>query len=364
MRVLMLRKNFFAMCLMLGALGIIGSSVTGQVNSRELQAGSAAARPVDRTAAAVEQGKSVNIKVERGLRIAVSNRAGGITIKGWDRDTVEATATSERGAETVQAAMTSETSGGRLSLSTNIPENRPPVSSLSSDLKINLPVQLGGRRRMSGREVHLEVKLPRYVEIESINIDTGDIEVTDMDGPIVNVRSNDGDIRVQDVKGFVNAVTRNGNITIRNVGGDVRSFALLGKINIQCVGGQVEVSNTRGAITLADVGGDVDVNTTGGSIELVGSLKTNHSYRLKSVMSRVLMSAEVETGEGFNATLSSYRGKVETDFPLTLQSSPESVRRIVGRYGAGQAQITLDSFHGDVSLVKAAPGTAKDCDKR
>jgi hypothetical protein len=360
----MRRKTFLAMCLMLVTNGITGSGVIGQESSSELQAESAPARPAGRTAAAVEQDKSVNMKVERGIRIAVSNRAGRITIKGWDGDTVEATATSERGVETVQAAMTSEPSGKRLSLSTNIPENRPRVSSFPSELKINLPVQLGGQRRMSGRELHLEVKLPRYVEIESINIDTGDIEVIDMDGSIVNISSNDGDIRVQDVKGFVNAVTRNGDITIQNVGGNVRSFALLGKINVQCVGGQVDVSNTRGDITLSDVGGDVDVNTTGGSIELAVSIKANRSYQLKSVMGRVLMSAEAETGEGFNATLSSYRGKVETDFPLTFQSSPESERRIVGRYGTGQAQITLDSFHGDVSLMKAAPGMAKDCNRK
>ncbi|HYP02462.1 MAG TPA: hypothetical protein VER76_19885, partial [Pyrinomonadaceae bacterium] len=45
------------------------------------------------------QSGRVQIKLERGSRVAISNRYGRITIMGWDRDTVEATATSDKGAE-------------------------------------------------------------------------------------------------------------------------------------------------------------------------------------------------------------------------------------------------------------------------
>lgn len=364
MRILMCRKTFLVRSLLLVALGVMSGGVVGQGSSDDVpQANSVPARSAN-SAAAVEQDKIVSMKVERGVRIAVRNRAGRITIKGWDGDMVEATATSERGAETVQTAMTSDPSGDRFSLSTNMTENRSDVRSLSSGLKVDLPVQLGGRRRVSGLEVNFEVKVPRYVEIESVSIDTGDIEITDLDGPVVTVRCNDGDIRVQDVKGFVNTVTRNGDITIQNAGGNVRAFSLLGKISVQCARGQVEAGNTRGDITLAAIAGNVDVNTTNGNVEFTGSIQANGRYHLKTVMGKVRMSVEADTGEGFTATLSSYRGKVETDFALIVQSPPENVRHLVGHYGAGQAQLTLDSFHGDVSLLTAASGSMQNCSMR
>jgi hypothetical protein len=70
---------------------------------------------------------------------------------------------------------------------------------------------------------------------------------------------------------------------------------------------------------------------------------------------------------GFTAALSSYRGTIENDFQLQIKQSTEQHqegdvnRRIVGRHGNGQAQITLDSFDGRVKLAKLAPGALKEC---
>src|SRR5439155_13319571 len=67
---------------------------------------------------------------------------------------------------------------------------------------------------------------------------------------------------------------------------------------------------------------------------------------------------------GFTATLSSYGGEIETDFPLNVESPLQRGainRRIIGRYGDGQAQIVLDSFSQGVKLSKASAGALKDC---
>ncbi|HEV2802671.1 MAG TPA: DUF4097 family beta strand repeat-containing protein [Pyrinomonadaceae bacterium] len=67
------------------------------------------------------QAGRVQIKLERGSRVAISNRYGRITITGSDGDTVEATATSERGAEAVQVEMTADPDAGRNVLVLNVP---------------------------------------------------------------------------------------------------------------------------------------------------------------------------------------------------------------------------------------------------
>jgi hypothetical protein len=68
---------------------------------------------------------------------------------------------------------------------------------------------------------------------------------------------------------------------------------------------------------------------------------------------------------GFTAALSSYRGMIDNQIQLNIKqaaSQEETVnRRIIGRYGDGQAQITLDSFDGRVKLGKLAPGQMKEC---
>jgi hypothetical protein len=59
-----------------------------------------------------------------------------------------------------------------------------------------------------------------------------------------------------------------------------------------------------------------------------------------------------------------YSGEVETEFRLKvdtpLQRGPIN-RRIVGRYGEGQTQITLDSFSGGVRLAKGNNAQWKEC---
>src|SRR5205085_4924061 len=50
----------------------------------------------------------VSVKLDRGSKVAISNRYGRITITGWDRDTVEATATSDKGPEAIQVDLTAD----------------------------------------------------------------------------------------------------------------------------------------------------------------------------------------------------------------------------------------------------------------
>jgi hypothetical protein len=72
-----------------------------------------------------------------------------------------------------------------------------------------------------------------------------------------------------------------------------------------------------------------------------------------------------ENPTGFTAALSSYRGVIENEFQLANQQASqheENVnRRIIGRYGDGQAQISLDTFDGRVKLGKSATDAVKEC---
>lgn len=413
------------------------------------------------TVAISNQAGRVQIRLERGSRVAISNRYGRITITGWDRDTVEATATSAKGAEAVNVEMTADPQarstlalavvgrGRRDSLfgaapfvfanptvaprvyanpSTTPPAQPPqpaqpaaragsvsppreqgkekekdkvkPSKDGGSNVVIMPPPQAAAARpnaaaggsapraasagsRVGGGGgagagggsandgITLDVKVPRYAELDVIEVRSGDLNVSDLDGPVsiasgssnitvrrvgaLEVRARSGNINIEEVGGLVYVSASSGDITVRNSNGDVRATSINGDISVQCVRGRVDASNARGKIILNNVGGDVDVNTTSSDINFTGSLRAGGRYHLKSMEGRVTMSVPAAS-PGFTAVLSSYNSDVVTDFAVRSESTAPGMRvnrRVEVRQGDGQAQITMDSFSQAVQLTKA-----------
>ncbi|HYG11567.1 MAG TPA: DUF4097 family beta strand repeat-containing protein [Pyrinomonadaceae bacterium] len=421
------------------------------------------------------QAGRVQIKLERGSRVAISNRYGRITITGWNGDTVEATASSERGAEAVQVEMTADPSGAQNVLTLTVP-GRPgqrapfPFVYAAPDIKLkpyvfgnrntnpspatapqaqggttpaakvkpakpvkskpqrddnnddsnviiipvpDIPeapdavvapaatpgqpataarstVRGSGARPGSGiatamgalasESINLNVRMPRYALLDAIEVRSGDVNVSDIDGPVsissgssnvtvnrvgaLEVRSRSGNINVDGVEGLVYIVASSGKIVVRRAGGDVRATSINGDINIQCVRGRVDASNARGGIILNAIEGDVEASTTDADINFTGALRREGRYRLKSMEGRVIM-AIPESSPGFTAILASYNNDVVTTFPVSTEvltgGSTRANRRVVVKQGDGLAQITLDSFGQPVYLTKLPSGSATTC---
>ena len=429
----------------------------------------------------------VQIKLERGSRVAISNRYGRITITGWDGDTVEATATSDKGAEAVQVEMTADPAAAYSVLSLTVPGRtgqrngvmpfiysnpninppfyfpnpvprsyprppapeapeggvtpppaqrakpakpakvKPPKDNDDNDDNNNViivpmpdvvitadaiiaaqtpaqPLQpppgapkgvgrgsssvgtgggtgggVGGGGESRGG-ISLNVKMPRYATLEAIEVRSGDVNISDIDGPVsissgssninvnrvgaLEVRARSGNINVDGVEGLVYIVATSGTISVRRTNGDVRATSLNGDINLHCIKGRVDASNARGGIILSGVEGDVEASTTDADINFTGAIRPQGRYRLKSMEGRVIM-AIPETSPGFTAIISSYNSDVMTTFPITTEvfagGSTRVNRRIVVKQGNGGAQITLDSFGQAVHLTKLATGAVTSC---
>lgn len=378
---------------------------------------SAAARaqeapPVERD----EQARTVRVRLERGGKIEVGNRTTGrIVVRGWDGDYVEAVATSERGAEYVRASSERGPSGQRVFLKADYLPSDPPPPPLPTEKQKPPPMpaekqkppplpaekqttdtkppqqQSGLEREKEGlrfvfdlpREVHLEVKVPRYAELESISVNRSEVEVEGLETPVavdgrrstvrlrrvgaVEVRTERGAVEVEGARGLVDVLTESGYVSVRDVRGDVRVLSLSGDVEVACVAGRVNVSNTRGAVRVVGAGGDVDATTVDGEIRFDGRLRADGRYHLKSMSGAVEMTVAADP-PGFTALLSSYRGQIEDGFalkkvktaaPASDQRGPDN--RLLGRHGDGQAQVTLDSFDGKVRLARAAAGTTHEC---
>ena len=321
-----------------------------------------------------EQPSPLTMKVARNARVAVTSQRVNIHISGVDGDTLEAVATSDDGPYPVKA----QTSGD---------EANPKIL-------IYVPVTVV---RRAAREIHLAIKLPRYVPIDAVESATGNIEVTGIEAPVAAstsngtitvvrvasvkastrhgeitareikgdavARSSNGDLTFEDIGGAIDAAATNGSLNVRNAAGDLRANMTVGEVVAHCIKGRAEVNTVSGTIQLIGVGGDVEAVSTSGEVTFTGRIRNGGRYRLKSISGAIEMHIQSDA-PGFTATLMTYNGDIDTAFPLKLenQASGGSInRRLVGRYGDGSAQLILDSFSGGVQLAKAKADALKTC---
>ncbi|MCA1616166.1 MAG: DUF4097 family beta strand repeat-containing protein [Acidobacteria bacterium] len=423
------------------------------------------------------QAGRVQIRLERGSKVAVSNRYGRITVTGWDKDTVEAVAVSSKGVpEAVQLEMTADPQQSRSTVSLAVvgrsrqptlftpsaamsaaqmdmlrkaetmtaermreyerqverkvedkmkakekadkDKNRsetpeggvvivqpPSVTVTTPGVTVTAPgvaiapaqprgaqpppqprpapaprpgATVWGAAR-SADEIHLDVKVPRYAELATISVGSGDFNVSNLDGPVtvetrggnvtasrvgaLTVRSRGGDVSVDGVEGMVYVVANSGDITVRNAASEVRATTNNGDINVACARGRVDVSTAHGKIGLSNIGGDVDAVTTNSDINYTGAITDGGRYRLKSMEGRVIMSIP-DNSPGFTANLMSYNREAASEFAVrnsTPNPSGKGLRRVESNHGSGRAVILLDSFGQTVQLTKLATTAATTC---
>jgi DUF4097 and DUF4098 domain-containing protein YvlB len=321
--------------------------------------------------AEVDDGRTVPVtaKLPRGGKVSISSRSGHIVVAGWDRDIVEATASGGHGPAQIGTQTSADPGKPRLLLTTS--------------------------SRYYGREINVALKVPRYADVEMLAGSRGDVEISDIEGAaVINIGEGDvhvtragslkvsrrrgdiiakeikgdltartfqGDIVADNVGGSIDAASTNGDLQIRNAGGDVRANSATGEIGIHCAKGRVDAAGASGSITMVGIGGDVEASTASGNVTLTGAIRDG-SYRLKSLSGEVSMTIQPDVA-GFTATLTTYNGNIETDFPIKVESPLQGPinRRISGRYGDGRAKLSLDSFNGTVKIAKGNAATMKGC---
>jgi hypothetical protein len=315
----------------------------------------------------------LRFKAETGLKISLGNRTTGrITVNGWDRDVIEAHSVSERGDEVVIMTRQEDSGTRTLLLKADYADVDQPAAPTTL---VSAPPLIDGKVV----KVHLEVNLPRNAEINLIQVWRSQVQVSGMETPIsvaggqssvilkqvgaVAVRTRSGDVEVEDASGTVLVGTTSGAVRVHNVKGPVQVVSISGPIEIKCARGRTQVANTDAPIELINVDGEVDAIATNSSVRFTGPLREDVRYDLKSMSGRVEMILPGNT-HGFDATLTSYRGVIETDFNVSEKSPASDTtqqRRLIRHVGNGQARIALDSFDGFVRLTKVEAGSIPAC---
>lgn len=245
---------------------------------------------------------------------------GSIVVTGTDSRQVRIVATSERG------SLRLEHSTNRITLRLDRARGR------GGDTEYRVTVPPGVRVLTSSTSGDISVKGTR-----------GDVEATTMSG----------DVTIADITGSVSSETLSGDIDIAGITGNVRVQSVSGDVSVTRATGNVEVESVSGEIGLRTITSKaVRGVTVSGEVDFDGSIAADGRYDLRSHSGDV----RVALPPGVNALVgvSTFSGEIDSDFPLTLEPGQRRTqgRQFEFRLGSGGARIDLESFSGDIYLVR------------
>ena len=282
---------------------------------------------------ALAQSADTTIAVERGMRLNLRNQEGEIHVTTWQRDAVRIVATPANGLR-----INAELSGAVLRV-------RPSASRDRS-----------GRRRTRGMEqgrwelgdaVAFAITVPAYLDIELSGVET-EMTVIGTTGNI-SVETSEGAIVIRGGNGFVYAHSSDDNIRIENARGRIEASSSSGDLWVRDVSGDVTAETVDGDVSLVNVDSrQITARTVDGAITFNGPVHDRGRYQLSTHDGDVT----VTIPQGTNATVSvaNYEGDFETQFPVTLRGARG--HRVDFTLGDGSATLLLESFEGDVRLLR------------
>ncbi|MEX2270960.1 MAG: DUF4097 family beta strand repeat-containing protein [Vicinamibacterales bacterium] len=257
------------------------------------------------------------VNVTRGTRISVSNQAGEVVMRSWDRDAVRVTAR-----HSARARVNVRPADGILSIMGS------GLGAIDYDITVPswMPVKVTGHYN--------------YIELNGMGA-----EVT-----AENVR---GDIDIKGGRGFVTAKSIEGKITISGTQGKVTATTVNDHLSVDGAAGEVVVESVNGNITLTGMRATgVDASSVNGTLQYRGTLADQGRYSFVTHNGGIRLAIQPTPNATFYVR--SYGGGFDHGgVNLKPQGEPRRGRRNTYVAGTGAAQVELESFNGGIRIAAA-----------
>jgi DUF4097 and DUF4098 domain-containing protein YvlB len=216
-------------------------------------------------------------------------------------------------------------------------------------------------KRNINASVDFTVSVPRGAAV-IVNSVSGGMKVSNIDGA-VRINTVSGDVNVTAAAQLEVAKTVSGNVTVTTAGGagDITAASVSGDVTITSSKAKgFDLNSVSGNVTMTDVTCDrVKATSISGNMIFSGPLAKGGRYAFQSHSGDVT----ITTGGaiGFEATASSFSGEIRSDYELTMTFGGESAaagtrharrQNVRGTHGDGSAVVELNSFSGDIRIVK------------
>ncbi len=252
------------------------------------------------------------VAVEPNVIVSLCIASGSITVRGWERNEVQASSGDAEAIELRRATATANGPASRIEvlIADHADGTRTRAGSCSafSDIELNVP---------RGAIVQLQTR-------------DGDINVSEV--AEARVETQNGDIDLQKVSRLVEAKCLSGDISLRDSSG---------RIVMGSVSGSVEATNVR-SITAGDdfdagtVSGDVMLDrvshaqvharSVSGSLNMTGPLAHGGRYDFKTMSGDVTLAMPADSSFKVNAKVA-HGGEIISDFTITPTEDAIQPRR-------------------------------------
>lgn len=266
--------------------------------------------------------QDTTVPVSPGTRLELSSHSGEIVVRTWNRNAIQ--------------------------VSADLPSRERLAVEISGGVA---EVRRISRYGVDDETVDYRLTVPTWMDLELATVE-GDITVEGIQAR-VTLTSVEGNVTLRGGKEFV---------SVHSVAGEISVAGAVGRVELNSVDGGITVTNVKGAIYAETVDGDItlddilssDVETTtvDGNILYRGNIDPNGRYRLDSHDGDITLEAPQ-----IDATLSvsTFDGEFQTcGYQVTISGQKERTnrKRFRATVGNGSAQIDLESFDGNIYLVK------------
>ena len=265
------------------------------------------------------------VDVAKGTRLVLSNNAGEVVVRSWDRDQVRIQAT--HGA-------------------------RETISAETTDMTLRIRTQRSQGSRGPGGLVDYQITVPRWM---AVNLSGTYLDAT--------IEGTTAEVTVETVHGNARVSGGNGAVSLRSVEGVITVDKASGRVQATTVNEGIRITNVSGEITAETTNGDIFIDnattsnleafTVNGEVTFNGTLRDNGAYRLGTHNGDI----RVGLGGANNATVfvRTFQGDFSADFPVQLpegQNARSGSKRFNFTLGSGSARLELQSFGGDIVLAR------------
>lgn len=221
---------------------------------------------------------------------------------------------------------------------------------------------------VDGNRTRIHVVLPRRVR----NVRDTDLEIHVPKGSHIDVETVSAYVDIRDVEGRLEAQTVSGDITIvgkpvavraQTVSGDIELDADTGELRLETVSGEVNVLRGHGEIDAASVSGDVEIrgsasftrgdfSSVSGNVLFEGKIEGDGDFDFECHSGDIVLYLEDDVDAELE--VSTFSGHIASEFGEVdrrrRRHAPGDELDLT--LGKGSARLTIDTFSGDVEILK------------
>jgi DUF4097 and DUF4098 domain-containing protein YvlB len=262
-------------------------------------------------------------------RISLETFNGSVEISGWEQNTIDI----------------SGTKYGR-------------TQAIADDLKVNVDhaPDAVAIRVVRPTEWHnnsgarFVIKVPRTAVLERILTSNGGIHTTDGTGS-ARLKTSNGAISVENLKGSLSAETSNGGVHLVDVEGDAVVHTSNGRVTVDHLKGSLEATTSNAGVhaILDRADRPVRAETSNGTIEL--TLPSNYTRDLRATTSNGSITLYLPQNLNANVTASTSNSSIKSEFEVQTHGEI-SKNRLDARIGSGGPLLDLRTSNGSIRLMK------------